>query len=102
MSNDLISRKAFVDALHFWFADGFDEDRWWNSTHVLAAIESVTPEQPDYSPALQRAKAEIEKVIEEMHENGKYHADLIRNNAELLAEGMRLALRIVERNFENA
>lgn len=44
--NDLISRQAAIDALHTWFADGFEEDRWWNSTHVLAAIEGVPSAQP--------------------------------------------------------
>ena len=39
--DDLISRQAAIDALHQWFADGFEEDRWWNSTHVLAALEGL-------------------------------------------------------------
>jgi hypothetical protein len=30
-----------IDAFHTWFRDGFDEDKWWNSTHVLAAIEGI-------------------------------------------------------------
>ena len=47
MSNDLISRQSAIDALHTWFRDGFDEDRWWNSTHVLAAIEGLPPAQPE-------------------------------------------------------
>lgn len=46
--DDVISRQAAVDALHRWFADiGFEEDRWWNSTHVLAAIKSVPSAQPE-------------------------------------------------------
>lgn len=36
-----ISRQAVIDAFHTWFRDGFDEDKWWNSTHVLAAIEGI-------------------------------------------------------------
>lgn len=40
-NDDLISRRAAIDALHTWFRDGFDEDKWWNSTHVLAAIEGL-------------------------------------------------------------
>lgn len=46
-NDDLISRKSANDALHTWFADGFEEDRWWNSTHVLAAIEGVPSAQPE-------------------------------------------------------
>lgn len=51
-SEDCISRKAAIDALHRYFAEGFNEDRWWNSTYVLDAINkvpSVTP-QPKEEP----------------------------------------------------
>ena len=44
---ELICRQAAIDALHTWFRDGFDEDRWWNSTHVLAAIEGLPSAQPE-------------------------------------------------------
>ena len=49
---DCISRKAVLDALHSYFAEGFNEDRWWNSTYVLDAITkapSVAP-QPKKEP----------------------------------------------------
>lgn len=45
--SDIISREAVIDALHDHFADGFDGDRWWNSTHVLAAIEETPPAQSE-------------------------------------------------------
>ena len=45
---DTISRRAVIDALHTWFRDGFDEDKWWNSTHVLAAIEGLPSSQQGY------------------------------------------------------
>ena len=39
---DLISRQAVIDAFHHRFLQkGFEKDRWWNSTHVLAAIEGL-------------------------------------------------------------
>ena len=44
----MISRQAAIDALHTWFRDGFDEDKWWNSTHVLAAIEGIPSAQQGY------------------------------------------------------
>jgi hypothetical protein len=44
---DLISRQAAIDALHTRFRDGFDGDKWWNSTHVLAAIEGLPSAQPE-------------------------------------------------------
>ena len=40
---DTISRQSVIDAFHTWFRDGFDEDRPWNSTHVLAAVEGTPP-----------------------------------------------------------
>ena len=46
---DTISRQAAIDALHTWFRDGFDEDRWWNSTHVLAALEGLPSAQPEWN-----------------------------------------------------
>ena len=45
--SDLIERQAAIDALHTRFRDGFDEDKWWNSTHVLAAIEGLPSAQPE-------------------------------------------------------
>lgn len=45
---DLIERQAAIDALHTWFRDGFDEDKWWNSTHVLAAIEGLPSVQQEH------------------------------------------------------
>ena len=47
-TSDTISRQAVIDALHTWFRDGFDEDKWWNSTHVLAAIEGLHPVQQEH------------------------------------------------------
>ena len=49
---ELISRQAAIDAFHTWFRDGFDEDKWWNSTHVLAAIEGL----PSVEPKIIRCK----------------------------------------------
>ena len=57
--NDLISRQAAIDALHTRFKDGFNEDKWRNSTHVLAAIEGLPPAQPEadrWIPVSERPK----------------------------------------------
>ena len=43
---DYISRKAVLDALHRYFADGFDSDKWWNSTYVLDAVNRVPSATP--------------------------------------------------------
>jgi hypothetical protein len=57
----MVSRQAVIDALHTCFSDGFDGDKWWNSTHVLAAIEGLPPannsEIPNSSDTISRAKA---------------------------------------------
>lgn len=45
--DDYISRQAAIDSLHTRFKDGFDEDKWWNSTHVLAAIKGLPSAQPE-------------------------------------------------------
>ena len=45
---DMISRQAAIDAFHTWFRDGFDEDKWWNSTYVLAAIEGLPSVQQEH------------------------------------------------------
>ena len=45
--DDLISRQVVIDALHTRFRDGFDGDKWWNSTHVLATIEGLPSAQPE-------------------------------------------------------
>lgn len=42
-----IDLDAAIDALHMRFSDGFVEDRWWNSTHVLDALRSVPSVQPE-------------------------------------------------------
>lgn len=43
---DAISRQAVIDSLRKRFSDGFDSDKWWNSTIVLWAINEVPPVQP--------------------------------------------------------
>ena len=45
--DDLISRQQAIDALHCRFADGFEEDRWWNSTHVIATLKELPSVQPE-------------------------------------------------------
>ena len=49
MMDKLISQQAAFDALHRYFADGFEEDRWWNSTHVIAALKGLPSIQPTIS-----------------------------------------------------
>ncbi len=38
VNGDCISREAVIKSLHKRFADGFDSDKWWNSTSVLCAV----------------------------------------------------------------
>ena len=46
LNGDYISRKEVLKVLHSKFADGFDGDKWWNSTVVLGAINEVPSTQP--------------------------------------------------------
>lgn len=64
--SDTISRAKAIEALHTWFRNGFDEDRWWNSTHVLAVIEGLPP-----TPPAQPAPSQVAKDIARIVENGQ-------------------------------
>ena len=46
-----------------------------------------------------RIKDCINQEIDELKENGEKHSDEVRQNGLLIAEGLRMALRIVEENF---
>ena len=46
LNGDYISRKEVLKVLHSKFADGFDGDKWWNSTVVLGAINEAPSTQP--------------------------------------------------------
>jgi hypothetical protein len=46
---------------------------------------------------LEEAKTEIKESIKELHENGKYHAEFVQENGNLVAEGLRQALDILEK-----
>ena len=63
---DCISRQAAIDALHRYFAKGFNEDRWWNSTHVLDAINKV----PSVTPQSETGQQKTGYWIKHKH-NGK-------------------------------
>lgn len=43
---------------------------------------------------------DIQKTIDEIRENGKYHAQFIRDNGELVIFGMEIALNIIEKYSE--
>ena len=64
MMDKLISQQAAIDALHRYFADGFEEDRWWNSTHVIAALKGLPSAQPEqrWIPCSERLP-EIDKEV---------------------------------------
>ena len=67
-------RQAVIDSLHSKFADGFDNDRWWNSMSVLYAINkvpSVNPQEPK-SDVVDKIRAEMHATAE-MHEDGYYY-----------------------------
>ena len=47
--------------------------------------------------SFREVKEDIQKTIDETRENGKYHAQSIRDNGELMIFGMEIALDIIEK-----
>lgn len=43
---------------------------------------------------------DIQKTIDETRENGKYHAQFVRDNGELVIFGMEIALDIIEKHLK--
>ena len=73
-TSDCVRRQAAIDALHQYFADGFEEDRWWNSTHVLAALKGLPSAQYELLTDKEQriflaAMGREEKVCEEIDRN---------------------------------
>ena len=68
---DYISRQDAIEALHTRFRDGFDEDKWWNSTHVLAAIEGLPSAQPFTAEQIQTMQELESAQVEKAYELGK-------------------------------
>ena len=64
--DELISRQAAIDTLHQYFADGFEEDRWWNSTHVLAALKAL-PSAQQWIPVRMRPMDSEERAYWSEH-----------------------------------
>jgi hypothetical protein len=50
--------------------------------------------------ALEEIKSEIESNINQLHENGERHAEFVRNNGNYIAEGLELALQIINYHME--
>ena len=63
---DCISREAVLDALHSCFAEGFNEDRWWNSTYVLDAINKAPSVNPQPQTEGARGDIPLQQNVPEM------------------------------------
>lgn len=50
--------------------------------------------------ALEEIKSEIESNINQLHENGERHAEFVRDNGNYIAEGLELALQIINCHME--
>ena len=61
---------------------------------VIASIEQLPSAQPE--PLLDEIVDEIRKTIAETESNGKYHADSVRHNGEMICHGLQIALNIIE------
>lgn len=62
---DAVSMMDLLNNLHKQFSKGFENDEWWNSTHVLQAIKDCRPELFDlnYVPSAQPKQTECEDAI---------------------------------------
>ena len=78
--SDLISRQAVIKALHSYFGDGFEEDKWWNSTHVLTAIKEIPSAQPEPCVDTIDALNESIKRFDDMAEECRRNANIERND----------------------
>lgn len=73
-------RQEAIDALHQYFVDGFEEDRWWNSTHVLAALKGLPSAESRWIPVTERLPedgAEVWVTTEMLFEvtRARWHED---------------------------
>ena len=91
---DLIERQDAIDAIDEawtrWDVTTIDQLR--DKLHELfLVIPSAQPE-----PLLDEIVDEIRKTIAETESNGKYHADSVRHNGEMICHGLEIALIIIE------
>lgn len=49
--------------------------------------------------SFREAKEDIQRTIDETRENGKYHAQFIQDNGELMIFGMEIALDIIKEHL---
>ena len=96
---DMISRQAAISELMEWVEK--EEKKSWSTfkglfhwTGVKAMLECLPPAQPE--PLLDEIVDEIRKTIAETESNGKYHADSVRHNGEMICHGLQIALNIIE------
>ena len=61
---------------------------------VDEAFDPVPSAQSE--PLLDEIVDEIRKTIAETESNGKYHADPVRHNGEMICHGLQIALNIIE------
>ena len=100
-NGDFISRKAAIDGIskHEKEVSVFTDreaDVLWNNAIGRAEmeIEKLPSAQPE--PLLDEIVDEIRKTIAETESNGKYHADSVRHNGEMICHGLQIALNIIE------
>ena len=92
-----------ADLVVHWEAYDDEHESFTRHSDTIAEfLDQMTdegcPETMDAVP-VQRCKDRINQEIDELKENGKKHSDDVRQNGLLIAEGLRVALRIVEEVF---
>ena len=95
--DDLISRQAAIDVLHQWFADGFEEDRWWNSTHVLAALEGLPSAELEqrWIPCSERMPKKTGYYICTCHDGTYYRTSVLKWSTGWTLTGARSYWKVI-------
>lgn len=45
---------------------------------------------------------EIERTVKEIEDNGKYHADFVKRNGDMICEGLKIALQIINGRLDGS
>lgn len=105
--DDLIRKSDAIDMIHktiygFFDIDEESEEPISDKDELLLEVNKAICNgikglpTSELAQKLIEARAEIEKSINDLYKNGKYHSDAVRNNGEMMAEGMRLALKCLD------
>ena len=97
---DLIDREAAIRHLYYEYHGMISDEsmKIYKIVEWLCCFPSIEPER-SMRQKVKVAKEAIEQTMKELKENGKYHDDPVRHNGEMVAYGLKLALRILKESI---